>query len=234
MPSLKRSFEVCRLGLQTQFGRSPFLYQLMHRLRSAPRSDNLVGPDSELCIEAPSGSGNSFFVRGFQMINPDVRLAHHHHVAAQIKRGVALGVPTAVILRNPIDCVVSRSYGAPWMVGAVFAQWIRFFTTAEALAPSLELLTFESVTGDPGEAVQRINRRFGRSFESAFPEESRVFGHMDDGYSRAVGEPWQEENPNRPSPSKVDRQREIRPVVESHRLAASATALYRRLRGRAR
>jgi hypothetical protein len=229
--ALVRSYEVCRLGAQTQIGRSPFLYQLLHRLRSAPRSGNLVGPASDLCIEAPSGSGSSFFVSGFLMINPGVRLAHHHHVAAQLKRSVALGVPTAVILRNPIDCVVSRGYDAPWLVGSVFAQWIRFFTTAEALAPSLQLLSFESVIGDPGAAVERINRRFARNFESGFPEASRVFDQMDDAYARAIGEGSSEANPNRPRTSKVDRQRAIRPSVESHRLAPSARTLYQRLRG---
>jgi hypothetical protein len=233
MQSMIRAFEVGRLGIQTQLGRSPLLYRLLHRLRRAPRSGNLVGPESDLCVEAPSGSGNSFFVNGFLMINPGVRLAHHHHVAAQLKRGVALGVPTAVILRDPIDCVVSRSYNAPWMVGSVFSQWIRFFTTAEALAPSLQLLSFESVTGDPESAVERINRRFARSFESRFPEASRVFGHMDAAYRSVVGDAAAGRNPNRPDPSKVDRQREIRPVVEAHRLAASAGALYRRLQDQA-
>jgi hypothetical protein len=228
LQSLTRTFEVCRLGVQTHVGRSPRLYQAMHRLRNAPRGGNLVGPASDLCIEAPSGSGNSFFVRGFLMVNPEVRLAHHHHVAAQLKRGVALGVPTAVILRDPVDCVVSRSYASPWMIGSVFAQWIRFFVAAEALAPSLEWLTFEGVTRDPAGAVEGINRRFGRRFESRFPEASRVFGHMDEIYARAAGEGGRP-NPNRPITSKVERQQAIRPAVESHRLAAPARVLYRRL-----
>lgn len=233
MRPLIRAYEVCRLRAQTEIGRSPFLYALLHRLRGAPRSANLVGPASELCIEAPSGSGNSFFVNGFLMINPGVRLAHHHHVAAQLERGVALGVPTAVILRNPIDCVVSRCYDAPWLVGPVFAQWIRFFRAAEALAPSLQLLAFEGVTGDPGAAVETINRRFDRCFESGFPEPSRVFARMDEAYARAVGDGSASINPNRPNASKVPRQRAIRPRAQSHRLAPTATALYRRLRSAA-
>jgi len=228
---VRRTYEVCRLGAQTQLGRSPFFYRLLHRGRSAPRSRNLVEPASDLCIEAPSGSGNSFFVNGFLMANPGVRLAHHHHVAAQLLRGVALGVPTAVILRDPIDCVVSRCTGAPWLIGPVFAQWIRFFTTAEALAPSLLLLSFASVTGNPGEAIERINRRFARSFASDFPEASRVFASMDEAYSSAVREGAAARNPNRPDPSKTDRKRSIRPSVESHRLAPAASTLYRRLLG---
>jgi len=232
--ALVRTVEACRLGAQTQLGRSPSLYRLLHRLRGAPRSGNLVEPTSDLCIEAPSGSGNSFFVNGFLMINPGVRLAHHHHVAAQLLRGVALGVPTAVILRDPVDCVVSRCSDASRLIGPVFAQWIRFFTTAEALAPSLLLLSFASVTGNPGEAIERINRRFARSFESRFPEAERVFASMDEAYAHAVGDAAGVRNPNRPDPSKADRKRSIRPSVESHRLAPAARALYRRLLGDAR
>lgn len=233
MQPLLRAVEVCRLRAQTELGRSARLYPLLHRLRSAPRSANLVGPDSDLCIEAPSGSGNSFFVNGFLMINPGIRLAHHHHVAAQLKRGVALRVPTAVILRDPVDCVVSRSTDAPWMIGAVFAQWIRFFRTAEALAASLEILAFECVTGDPASAVERINRRFDRRFASAFPDPPRIFAAMDEAYARAVGDGGGR-NPNRPSPAKRERQRAIRPRVLSHRLAPVASDLYRRMREAAR
>jgi hypothetical protein len=141
-----RIYEVSRLGVQTQLGRSAILYPLFHRLRGAPRSRNLVGDETDLCIEAPSGSGNSFFVKGFRMINPDARVAHHHHVAAQLKRSAARRVPTVVILRNPIDCVASRSQGAAWLAGPVFSQWIRFFETAEALRAVILPLSFESVT----------------------------------------------------------------------------------------
>jgi hypothetical protein len=230
MSPLIQTYEACRLGIQTHIGRSPFLYQLLHRARNAPRSWNLVGTETELCIEAPSGSGNSFFVNGFLMINPGIRVAHHHHVAAQLKRSVALQVPTVVILRHPIDCVLSRSYNAPWMAGPVFKQWIRFFATAERLKASLLLLPFETVTRDPGGAVERINARFARCFETDFPEPARVFSQMDEASSRARGLPPGGRSPNRPDPSKADRQSRIRPLVESHPLARAAVPLYQRMR----
>lgn len=232
MNPVVRVFEVCRLDTQTRLGRSASLYPLFHRLRGAPRSRNLVGDDTEMCIEAPSGSGNSFFVNGFQMINPDVRLAHHHHVAAQLKRSVARGVPTLVILRNPIDCVASRSQGAPWLAGPVFRQWIRFFETADALRASILSLTFESVTRDPAAAIERINERFGSRFDSRFPDSERVFERMDAAYAEVLAA--RARNPNRPDPKRAEARTHARQVAGSHPLAPAATALYERLRTSAR
>jgi hypothetical protein len=226
-----RVYEAFRLGFQTQLGRSAALYPLIHRLRGALRSRNLVGDETDLCIEAPSGSGNSFFVKGFRMINPDVRVAHHHHVAAQLERSAARDVPTVVILRDPIDCVASRSQGAPWLTGPVFSQWIRFFETAEALRAAILLLSFESVTSDPAGAIERVNARFGRDFESQFPDPENVFTEMDTAYAEALaGRP---QNPNRPDPTRAEARTRARQVAESHPLAPAALSLYDRLRGSA-
>jgi hypothetical protein len=226
-----RVYEACRLGVQTHIGRSATFYPLLHRLRGAARSRNLVDDATDLCIEAPSGSGNSFFVNGFRMINPDVRVAHHHHVAAQIERSVARGIPTLVILRNPIDCVASRSQGAQWLTGPVFSQWLRFFETAEALRAAILTLSFESVTRDPTGAVERINERFDRRFEARFPEPEQVFAQMDTAYSEALAE--RSRNPNRPDPTRAEARTRARQVAESHPLAPAAIALYDRLRSSA-
>jgi hypothetical protein len=222
-------YQVCRLGVQTHVGRSSFLYQLMQRVRRGPRSRNLVGPTTDLCIEAPSGSGNSFFVTGFLMANPDVAVAHHHHVAAQVKRSVALAVPTLVILRNPIDCSVSRSKHAPWMVGPVLSQWIHFFRAVEALEDAVLRLSFELVTSDPCAAVERVNDRFARAFQSELPDAERIFAHMDEAWSGGSHGPGPGRNPNRPDPARAEHKLQVRPLAESHPLAGTALALYERL-----
>ena len=230
MSSLTPLVQSLRLGIQTHVGRSPLLYQLLHRTRSAPRSRNLVGPETDLCIEAPSGSGNSVFVRSFQIANPDVSVAHHHHVAAQVKRSVAFGVPTLVILRNPIDCSVSRSRRAPWMVGPVLSQWLHFFRAVEALDAEVLRLSFELVTSEPGTAVRLVNERFSRAFETDLPDAEDVFARMDAGWRQLSGGDDSVLNPNRPDPAADELRERVRPRAEAHPLAAPALELYERLR----
>lgn len=231
MNPIGRALEAGRLDVQTQLGRSAVLYALLHRLRRVPRSRNLVGAGTDVCIEAPSGSGNSFLVSGFRMINSDVRVAHHHHVAAQLERSVARRIPTLVILRHPVDCVASRSQGAPWLTGPVFRQWIRFFEAAERLRASILSLSFESVTRDPGAAVERLNTRFERHFASRFPDAEQVFAQMDAAYAEA--RPQGARNPNRPDPARAEARVRARRGAESHPLLPTAVALYERLRGSA-
>lgn len=232
MNPLLPAYQASRIRLQTHAGRHPALYRWLHRLRGAPRSRNLVDAATDVCIEAPSGSGNSFFVNGFRMINPEAKVAHHHHVAAQLMRSASLGIPALAILRNPVDCVASRSQHAPWLTGPVFDQWICFFEAAAALRDAVLVLGFESVTGDPDGAVEKLNARFGCHFASAFPAPEAVFARMDAAY--ALARPGEPRNPNRPDAARAEARSRARRVARDHPLAGAALALYDRLGSAAR
>jgi len=133
-PFLTRSYykyRSARLDICTFVGQNALAYGLLQRALKTPRSRKLVVPETQVCIEAPSGSANGVFINGFEMANLGVRVAHHHHVAAQIKRAVMFTVPRMVILRIPVDCVVSRSCHEPWCVTPINLQWLRFFSDGE-------------------------------------------------------------------------------------------------------
>jgi len=160
------------------------------------------------------------------MINPDVRLAHHHHVVAQVLRASNFRVPTVVILRAPIDCVVSRAafWNTPVLIGAIFRQWIRFFRGVEKVRDHVLVVSFEAATRKPEEVIKAINIRFNTAFNSQFPEVEQVFSSMDQVYTR----PGQQ-NPNRPSADKKSVKNRIRPYVVAHKLAQPACDLYSKL-----
>jgi hypothetical protein len=219
-----------RLNVRTFLGQSAFLYGAFQKSLGTPRSKKLVVPNTQVCIEAPSGSGNSFFVNGFKMANPGVQAAHHHHVAAQIKRAVAFDVPRVVILRNPIDCVVSRSCREPWRIAPVYLQWIRFFHAVEALRQFVLIASFHTVTTKPETVVGALNAKFGTNFNMTFPKADEVFLKMDRQYARAVGaHSGLVINPNRPHLAKEDLKNTIRPLVMRHRLSHRAFGVYESL-----
>jgi hypothetical protein len=214
------------LDIRSVLGKSPFLFRIVQKLSPTRRSETLVERCTGLCIEAPSGSASSYFVRGFEMINPDVRLAHHHHVAAQVLRSCHLRVPTVVILRDPIDCVVSRAafWNTPILIGAIFRQWIRFFREIEKVRDDVLFVSFESVTRKPEVVIKAINAHFNTDFNSQLPEVEQVFSGMDRVYTGP-----EQQNPNRPSMDKESVKKSIRPSVVAHKLAQPACELYSRL-----
>lgn len=198
----------------------------LHFVRA--RNRNLVSAATALCIEGPSGSGNSFVVTGFRLLHPDVRVAHHHHVAAQVKRAAALGLPTVVLLRHPADCVASRARGAARMIGPLYLQWLRFFRATHRLRDDVVIASFETATEHPAEVLRAVNRRFGTGFREDFPSAAAVFDEMDRAYSARQGR--SAANPNRPSREKDAAKRALRPAIDGHRLREPAARLYESLR----
>ena len=54
------------LDIRSFVGQSPRLFGLVQKLSRTRRIHNLVERNSGICIDAPSGSGNSYFVKGFR------------------------------------------------------------------------------------------------------------------------------------------------------------------------
>lgn len=209
-------FRVLRLA-----GEQPKLYYALHRLVKSHRFDNLVWPTTDVCIEGPPGSGNTYFVTAFSMANPDARIAHHHHVPAQLKRAEAYDTPTVVLVRNPIDCALSRAsaWGTPAHAGVVLDQWMRFFRD-ETLIDRTLLVSFETATRDSGRAIAETNRRFGTSFDSGAPDREAVFSEMD--RRRHARMEAHRDNPNRPDDRRPDRPPEWGRFVNSLPVAQQA------------
>lgn len=203
-------------------------------MRSFPRArrQNRVTPLTRVCIEGPSGSGNSFFVNAFALANPDVRVAHHHHVASQVKRAVHLGIPAIALLRHPVDCVTSRTSSSPHMIGAMFRQWLRFFRAVDSLGKSVVTVRFETATASPAQVIRYVNQVHGTTFRDAVPEAAVVFQAMDEPFATRAGP--QRRNPNRPNADRELLKRQQRPRVAGHRLAPAAIALYDNLLRHAR
>jgi len=203
-------------------------------MRSFPRArrQNRVTRHTRVCIEGPSGSGNSFFVNAFALANPDIRVAHHHHVASQVTRAVRLGIPAIALLRHPVDCVTSRTSGSPHMIGALFRQWLRFFRAVGTLGDSVVTVRFETATTSPAEVIRHVNQVHGTTFCDAVPEEGVIFQAMDEAFARQAGQ--QRSNPNRPSADRERLKRQVRSRVAGHRLAPAAVALYDNLLRHAR
>jgi hypothetical protein len=144
--------------------RYPALFPLQMRLR---RSRALaVTRETEICIEGFPRSGNTFAVAAFEHAQGRrVRIARHLHSPAQVRRAVAAGLPTLLVVRRPPDPVLSLVVREPDLsVAQVLGAWVRFHEGLEDLLPSLVVAPFEIVTSDFGAVIEALNRRFGTAF----------------------------------------------------------------------
>jgi hypothetical protein len=122
--------------------------------------------DTELVIEGFPRSGNTFAELAFRSAQPGpVRLAHHTHAPGQVLWAVAHGIPTLLLIRKPIDAVVSYVLRDPYVPPQrALADWIDFYRTLQSIRLRLTLATFEQVTSDFAQVVARLNAFYNVSF----------------------------------------------------------------------
>jgi hypothetical protein len=130
------------------------------------KRERLVTPSTELVIEGFPRSGNTFAVAAFMLSQPQpVRIAHHHHVPAQIISAVRQGIPTLVVVRKPDDAVLSLVIREPFLsIRAALLDYHLFHDKILPYADGYVAATFEQVTSDFGSVILGMNRKLGTSF----------------------------------------------------------------------
>jgi hypothetical protein len=224
------SLQRIRLAGLTALGRYPWAFSQVAALGSG--RDTLVSPTTALCVEAPPRSGNSFFVVGFSMANPGLRVAHHHHVPAQVMNAIALNVPVITILRNPIDSALAKA--APgnerFLIGTTLKKWVSFWRPLQRILPAAFPVPFERLVGSPSGVIAAINQRYGTAFSTQFPETGSVFASIEGSRLATLGpDAANTPSPNVPDPRTALKEAALRPDAEAHPMAATALDLYDKL-----
>jgi len=137
-----------------------------------------VGEQTDICIEGFPRSANSFAVGAFEHAQDrECTIAHHNHVPAPILNAVDRGLPTVVLIRDPVDTVISNR-GLSLQIGAVeekdmpmhvsyerqLQTWHRFYDTVWPVRDRVIVAPFETVIDDFGEIIAAVNDRFGTDF----------------------------------------------------------------------
>ncbi len=173
--------------LRETLERLPAVYIAALRLRHrrSPFLDRIVSSETDIVIEGFPRSGNSFANRAFQLSQPaPVSVATHVHSPAQIRRAVGLGIPTLVVLRDPLECVPSLF---ALRVGTgrysdtdfdnldhLLKRYIFFHQQIAETTDDIVLAPFSRVTTDYGLVIDEVNARFSRSFTRFEHSEQRV------------------------------------------------------------
>lgn len=148
--------------------------------------DRLVTDATDLCIEGFPRSANSFAVGAVEHAQPGpLSIAHHNHVPAPILNAVRRGLPTVVLIRDPVDAVVSNR-GLQLQIGAregrempqyvpyerQLRTWIAWYERVWPVRDQIVVAPFEVVTDDMGRIIDAVNAWFGTTFAR--------FEHTDD------------------------------------------------------
>lgn len=172
-----------RYEVRCRLGRHPAIFLPLIRLKRSKAALAVRG-DTEIVIEGYPRSGNTFAAAAFTLAQRrPVAVARHLHVPAQVIWAVRRRLPVLVLVRDPIDAVVSlviREESIGWR--QAFREYERFYRTIFPHHQGFVVGTFQDVVTDLGEVIRRVNRRFGTGFAAFEHDENnlkRVFELID-------------------------------------------------------
>lgn len=164
-PHLVRFYRTTRFRLNTHLGRCPTVFFALHRL-DPTYEDRLASPEKDIVIEGVPRVALTHTVHAFSLAQSrTVTIATHTHLPANVLRAVALGIPVLVVIREPAGAVHSTLLrNRDLTQSAVFERYLRFHRPLLPIAERIVFADFAQVTSDPGEVIDRLNRRFGTDF----------------------------------------------------------------------
>jgi hypothetical protein len=218
----------------------PLLYMPMARVRHRDPAVTfpIVTRDTELVIEGFGRAGSTFAQFAFQSAQTQpIKIAHHTHAAAQVITAVEWGIPTLVIVRDPLNAALSHMVRHQVSAEAGLRAWIRFHRRILPHRQGLVLTSFEAMTRDFGAVISRLNQKFGTKFgEWAHTKENeaQVFEQIRMRNLRLGAEvtPERLRDLALPTPERESLKRELRRELERPGLEGlrdQAQTLYRRV-----
>lgn len=160
-------------------------YSTLDRFRARSAAKR-VTTQTDIVIEGFPRSANSFSVAAFQLAQPAaIEIADHLHLPLQIREGARLNKPVIALIRNPVDAVVSLHIREPYVsLRQALLSYRVFYRSIANLSDRFVIATFEEVTTDFGNVIERVNQRFETHFQpfSHTPENvDRVWQNIEAG-----------------------------------------------------
>jgi hypothetical protein len=158
-------------------------------LRGTPLgTSRQINDRTQIVIEGFPRSGNTFAIFALKQAEEragrEVEIASHVHTPSQVKVAVGQRFPTLVVIRRPVDAVISLMIAAPHIrPDSALHEWTHHHRQLLPVEDRFVIGTFEQVTTDFGAVTARVNERFGTTFARFDPTEENtdaVFAAIED------------------------------------------------------
>ncbi len=127
----------------------------------------MISPSTEICIEGFPRSANSFCTTSFQLMNPEVRCAHHLHIPMQVIRAVELNIPCIVLIRNPLDAIASVLVADRNLSPELALQsYINFYQKILQLKDKVVVAEFNQTIKDIKQVILSVNSHYNCDFNA--------------------------------------------------------------------
>lgn len=150
-----------RYMLRSQIGTNRQIFRFFYLLKNG-LTNNLVSVGSDIVIEGFPRSGNSHLYNLLMSRSrSDLQIASHLHVIAQLSQGLRLRKPVVVVVRKPLDCVLSlMMMQRNLRLKTGLRLYIRYYEYVVEISDGILILDFEVIKKQPHVALDKI-REYG-------------------------------------------------------------------------
>lgn len=127
----------------------------------------------DLAVDGFARSGNTFvadMLRATQA--PAFTLESHHHIPPFVMAACEHGTPTVLLIREPVDSVISLSLHSQWSLRKSLDHYIAYHECLRPYLSRVLIARFSDFTHDFRRLVLDINERFGLQLRSDFDHET--------------------------------------------------------------
>lgn len=142
----------------------------------------IINPKHNICIEGYPRSANTFAVLLVEQCTVnDLQIAHHMHTPSQLIFAQKRNIPSVLVIRNPIDAVISNVLREKGMSLATALNWyIDFHKRIIDFKGKLIIWPFEKIVSEPTECLSQISDRWPQfSFNLKKYAQEHIFEEID-------------------------------------------------------
>jgi len=142
-------------------GHDPVFLPVLLRLTPMGTSRQIT-EHTQLAVEGFPRGGNTFTVFALQnAARNQLRIASHVHHPSQVKLAVERGLPTVLVVREPIAVLSSyMTYGQHGRPSDVIKEYSSYHRELIPYVDQVLVCEFEEIVSDMSSVIARINRRF--------------------------------------------------------------------------
>lgn len=151
---------VARQTLRRIIAERPGAYRIINTLRGD--TAGMATRNTDLVIEGYPRCGNSFAEAALELVRPDLKLGHHRHAPAQLLFAAKEGLPAVMLMRDPLDAVVSVLARRPGSTSPIqaFKDYESFYSAVEPVAHQVLVSDFDVTTAQISRLLEAIEDRF--------------------------------------------------------------------------
>ena len=231
------TLEELKASIHDYLGQSTTLYRFVAFIHPTIHR-RWVRKKTCLLIDGYPRCANTFAYHGFlEAHNISVEnsshtnIAHHTHQPAQILRGVELGVPTLVLIREPIGCVSSLIVrNSKLSIEYALKRYVKFYKKVIKVKNKTTVGSFDQVVSNYGRVIKKVNSKFEINFEIPSHTknfEKKVFDRIN--WINKKTEKGSRKRISKPDNKKEKEKEKLKVKIENSRWVEEAKKIYRKM-----